>query len=464
MYKCIRNFEFEGETYRAGVTHIADDHRALLEHADNFREIDAAHEARARSLARSGRTETGNGAPPTSRTSTSDGSIAGQARDEALRAIEARSAALGSAATDRLDALIRRDRLGVDARYVAAVSSEAYERAFGAKLTGSTGMAALLSPDEAEAVQAVERAGLERALVVGDPPNAGYPVPATIDPTIALSSDGALSPLRELANVVTATSAEWRGVTSEGVTAAFAKEGTEVDDGTPTLAGPSIKPEKAHAFVPASIELTQDWTSLQVQLARLFADAKDVLEASKFLTGSGTDEPLGLLTGLLDIGSGSGDPDPLMYSAAGDTLALADVYALQEALGARWQPNATWLSSLGIANKVDQLSGGPGSDTPLLFDATGTRILRKPWREVSDMTSSVAGGSNVAVYGDIRSTYTIADRIGASVEVIQHLVGTHQRPTGERGFYMFWRVGGGVTVQNASRVLQIAAGGSGSGS
>jgi hypothetical protein len=51
--------------------------------------------------------------------------------------LEGRSGDLAPADIDRLDGFVRRDKLGVDARYIAAVSSEAYERAFAKKVAGT---------------------------------------------------------------------------------------------------------------------------------------------------------------------------------------------------------------------------------------------------------------------------------------------------------------------------------------
>ena len=87
------------------------------------------------------------------------------------------------------------------------------------------------------------------------------------------------------------------GVASDGITAAFETEATEVADGAPTLEQPVVNLEKAHVFVPFSIEVGQDWATLQSELARLFADAKDVLEADKFTNGTAAPEPVGLITG-----------------------------------------------------------------------------------------------------------------------------------------------------------------------
>ena len=64
------------------------------------------------------------------------------------------------------------------------------------------------------------------------------------------------------------------------------------------LGQPTISTQQARAFVPFSIELGQDWDGLQNELVNLITDARSVLDATKFLTGSGTNEPFGVLTGL----------------------------------------------------------------------------------------------------------------------------------------------------------------------
>ena len=59
-----------------------------------------------------------------------------RSRDEALRAIESRARELTSRAGDRLTALVERDRVGLDRRYLAAVADPADERALGMLLAG----------------------------------------------------------------------------------------------------------------------------------------------------------------------------------------------------------------------------------------------------------------------------------------------------------------------------------------
>jgi len=88
---------------------------------------------------------------------------------------------------------------------------------------------------------------------------------------------------------------EWRGVASDGVTAAYVGEATVATDASPTLVQPAIITYQWRVFVPFSIELGQDWPELQGELVRLASDARDVNDATQFLTGNATNSPGGIL-------------------------------------------------------------------------------------------------------------------------------------------------------------------------
>jgi HK97 family phage major capsid protein len=318
------------------------------------------------------------------------------------------------------------------------------------------GATAAAPPDEGAAVDRVGQVMTERAMALDPGSAGGWAVPFSLDPTINLTTDGKLNPIRDLADVVAITTSEHRGISSAGVVSKFEAEGSQVDDRTPTLEQPAIKAEKAHSWVPFAIELGQDWPSLSNELARLFADAKDVLEAEKFTSGTGTNEPAGLLAELLDVGSGSGDPVIEVEAVWGASA----VYAVQEALGPRYQPRAAWASSLTVANSIHRLQS---DDEPSLFNEDRTRLLGKSWHELSELDTSVEPDDNPLIYADFQACYRIVDRIGMSIELVPHVFGEDGRPTGQRGLYAFWRVGAGVINANAARVLTVT-GGSGSGS
>lgn len=61
----------------------------------------------------------------------------------------------------------------------------------------------------------------------------------------------------------------------------------------------------------------------------------------------------------------------------------------------------------------------------------------------------------ILLYGDFQQ-FVITDRIGSRIELIPNLVGENQRPTGQRGAFLWARVGSDTVVDHAFRVLNIA--------
>jgi HK97 family phage major capsid protein len=236
-------------------------------------------------------------------------------------------------------------------------------------------------------------------------------------------------------------------VSSAGVSAHYAAEATEVGDDSPTLAQPEVHVEKGQAFVPFSIELDQDWTTLRAELARLLEDARSTLDATAFLTGSGTDEPEGVLTGLSNA--------VRVQTASAGTVATGDVYALKAALGARFQANATFAAAPGIYDHLFQLVGG-GSSEPAILPTREGALLGRPKIEWTTMDATVAANKKVLIYGDFRH-FLIVDRIGSTLEIVPHVFGPNRRPTGQRGGFFYWRSGSAVLVESAFRWLSVKA-------
>jgi HK97 family phage major capsid protein len=368
-----------------------------------------------------------------------------EARDAGLRTIERHEGVLSREAADNLDNVVRqRDPQGTTARYLAAVGNPHYMSAFGKIVTDPSQGHLRFSPEEVEAVR--QASAEERALNVTTGSAGGFAIPFTLDPSIILSSNGVLNPVRQYARVESISTLEWKGVTSDGVTAAYAAEATEASDNSPTLVQPTVRAEKAQAFVPFSIELGDDRGSLQAELGREFADARDVLDATKFLTGSGTNEPKGLLTGL-----------KTSQRALTNTIAVTavgDAYLLKQALPARFTSNGTFAMHPNVADVFYRFVGGGSSEPPVMPDRDGS-FAGRPMFEWSTMQTGVTtAGQKTAVYGDMKQ-FLICDRIGGSVELIPHLFeATNRFPTGQCGLYYWWRTGSNVLVPNAFRYLE----------
>ena len=317
------------------------------------------------------------------------------------------------------------------ARRVLTTSSPTYIRAFGKQLLGKG-----LTPDEQRALSLTTTAG-------------GFAVPVTLDPTVILTSNGVVNPLRAISRIVTITGNTWEGISSAGITAAYAAEVTEAGDDAPTIDQPTANVEKAQAFVPFSIEIGEDWGSIQSELAMMFQDAKDTLESEKFLTGlgHGSHVPEGLLVG----------GTAYVNTAATATFAVGDVYKLEQALAPRWRPRASILANKATLNKIRQFDTSGGASLWVqLGDGTPSRLLDYPTYEYSDMSSTPATtGASTMVVGDF-SNFLIVDRVGMSIELIPHLFATgSNRPSGSRGLYCYWRNTSQVLTQAAFKTLVV---------
>ena len=332
------------------------------------------------------------------------------------------------------------------ARQALLTSSPAYTRAWSKMACNPQG--AMLSPEEQRAIDEVRAMSLTDAA-------GGYLVPFQLDPTVIITSAGSRNDIRQFARTVVATGDVWHGVSSGAVSWSWDAEGAEVSDDTTTFAQPTVEVHKAAGFVPISIEALQDEANVTAEVAKLLAFGKDTLEASAFITGSGTGQPFGIVTAL-DGSSAEISP------ATPETFALADVYGTYDALPARYRANASWLANNLMYSKIRQFdtNGGAG-----LWETVGNgrpaQLLGRPIGEAEAMDavwSAAATADNfVLLFGDL-SGYVIADRIGMAVEFIPHLFHTsNNRPSGSRGWYAHYRVGANVVTGGAGlKLLNIA--------
>jgi HK97 family phage major capsid protein len=347
-----------------------------------------------------------------------------------------------------------REKPGEFALHLLRYGSPVYQRAFGKAVRSVMSQGSITGLDAEES----------RALAVSSGSTGGYAVPITLDPTLIPTSSGTVNPLRKVARIETIVGLEYRGLTTGAVVASYAPEGTEATDNSPTLAQPDVFVERCQSFVPYSIEIGMDWNGLQAGMAKLIADAKDVVEANKFTLGAGhtNNEPSGLLTGATST----------VATATSSAFALADLYSLEQNLPPRFRPLGQWFANRAVYNLVRQFGQsanqalwmalanpnmgplGIGLENhPFLEGGNiGQKLLGYGANEVSDMTTSTTHGSSILAIGD-PSYYLIVDRIGMTVELIPHLFGSNRRPTGQRGLYAYWRNTGTVVDPNAWRVL-----------
>lgn len=449
------NLEHEGESM---PEEAREEWNALNERIDEFE----ARRERIRELARTRRNlENGDGATFRHDFNRGDDSQVDprlrEDRDAGLRAIERYDAVLTAKAADRLDGLVRsHDPDGHASRYVDAVGNPAYYSAFGKMVMDPTTGHLRFTPKEVEAVRKVSAVSEERAMSIGTGSAGGFAIPFVLDPSIMLTSTGALNPVRQVARQVTISGArEWRGVASDGVTAAYVAEATVATDGSPTLVQPAIITYQYRVFVPFSLELGQDWPELGLELLRLASDARDVNDATQFLTGAGTSSP----GGILNIGGTGGlTTTQRVQTAVSATYAVGDPWLLKAQIPPRFIPTSTYAASPTILDKTYRFVAQGSTTEPRQFNdgARAGDFLGRPVIEWSTMVGTTTTGSKIAIVGDF-SGYTIVDRLGINAELIPHLFTASQGllPSGQRGLYCWGRTGAGVTMPNAFRYLEV---------
>lgn len=200
--------------------------------------------------------------------------------------------------------------------------------------------------------------------------------------------------------------------------------------------------------MPYSVEIGQDWPGFAEEIGGLLVDARDRLEGTAFTTGSGVGELTGIVTALAGTASE-------VASATADTFAVADIFAVSEALPARHWANPSWMAHRSIYNLSRRFDTQGGADLSAQLAAdTPSQLLGKPTFENSDMDGTVtAAASNfILLAGDFRK-FLIVDRVGMQVELVPTLFGANRRPTGRRGIHAWWGTGSDTLDDNAFRLL-----------
>lgn len=324
---------------------------------------------------------------------------------------------------------------GAAARRVIGTASPSYAAAFGHYITGG--------------INAVP-ARLMAAFQTYTDADGGYAIPFQIDPTFILTSDGVVNPLRSHARVVQTTAKEWRAITTAGVTAAYETEPSSAADAAPTdVAGPLVTPVRGHVWIPFTAEYAEDYgAQLQAEVGGLIQDSKDVLEGDKFVMGSGTNEPEGIVAAII------ADTTSIVTTITNDTYARADLNKLEAAVPPRFRSKAEIAMNKAIA-QLTKAFGTAGEPANSLFDGAAGTLLGYPQFELSAMDAVATDAKEIVLMGDFKAGFVIVDRIGMAVEYVPQVFDGSGLPLGQRGLYARWRNSSKVLVFNAFRLLKV---------
>lgn len=368
--------------------------------------------------------------------------------DNARRAIERGQFPVAAGSREKVqehvEQLLARvdDRSGALAKRILATGSPIYDRAFGKAVTSGLHT---LSGDEQRAMSVYGGAGAD----------GGLAVPFQLDPTVILVSDGAMSPLRQIARVEQIVSKTWQGITSTGITVSRSAEGAAATGNEFTVDQPEVSPTRVIADVQFSVELDQDWAQLRNEIARLLGDAKAVEEDTSFVLGDGTgNNPHGVVKTL-------GASSEVSVSTAAGGLTLDALDTLEAELPPRFRGRASYLGNKAVYQKLRALARAEaafaGDRWVNMTAGMPAQLDGYPAYEATEMTSdSATAGSRYLLFGDF-SHFLIVDRLGMNIELNPHVTNGSGRWTGQRSIVAVWRNSSLVLADNAFRVLVAAA-------
>jgi hypothetical protein len=110
-----------------------------------------------------------------------------------------------------------------------------------------------------------------------------------------------------------------------------------------------------------------------------------------------------------------------VITSATAALAAGDVWSLREAMPLRFVPNESWLSHPTILDKVYRFVPNASTSEPALMETRDGTVVGKPAHEWSALASTTRSSSTIAIAGDVRTAYTILDRLGLTAVPIPTL-------------------------------------------
>ncbi|KQU53088.1 phage capsid protein [Sphingomonas sp. Leaf339] len=288
----------------------------------------------------------------------------------------------------------------------------------------------------------------------------GYAVPREIDAVIDRALT-AVSPIRQIANVVKVGSAGYRKlVTTGGTPSGWAAE-TAGRPGTASPVFQEIAPPTGELYAnPSASQAMLDDAAFDVEewLAGEIANEFARAEGAAFVSGSGVNQPKGFLmqpvatTG--DATRAFGTIQYLASGAAGDFAANPQerLIDLVQSLRTPYRQGACFVMNAGTLARIRKFKTSDGAFVwqPSLSAGQPATLLGYPVVEAEDMPD-IAGGSLSVAFGNFRAGYLIAERSETAIL---------RDPYSNKPFVSFYatkRIGGCVANAEAIKLMKFAA-------
>lgn len=291
-----------------------------------------------------------------------------------------------------------------------------------------------------------------KALSVGSDPDGGYLVTEAMAETVARKIYES-SPIRQLATVETISTDALDVIEDTGESAASwtTETGAISDTTTPQIGKHSIAVHEMYAQPKATQKLVDDASiNIEQWIAGKVAEKFSRLEATAFISGSGSGQPKGILS----YAAGTSWAQIEQINSGSDGAVTSDsLIKLYYALKTDYARGATFLMNRSVLQSVRLLKEATTNQylwQPGLAAGTPDTLLGIPVMQAADMPVAATNSLSVAV-GDFKRAYLVVDRVGLRIL---------RDPFTEKPFIKFYttrRVGGEVVNYEAVKLLKLAA-------
>lgn len=257
---------------------------------------------------------------------------------------------------------------------------------------------------------------IDAALYEGGDAQGGFVVPSVVDQMIVPLAPSE-SAVRRLAMVIpTSMDIKIPRKSTFGAVAIKAESGASAN--TFTESDPMLDQTALSAYMvggthTVSWELLQDVQTFQQFSVDDLLLAMGMYEEGKFISGSGTGEPQGLIgntgTGVTGVAAGS--------DSYGSEL-LTATFDVQAKLNAMYHSGASWLMSRDTCVALRKAQSSANLFYQIFTrDASGQDRLHGYPIEYSSSMPSIASGHTPILFGDFKRGYVIGDRGGSGINV-----------------------------------------------
>lgn len=286
-----------------------------------------------------------------------------------------------------------------------------------------------------------EQHQLARALNITTDADGGFTVPKSFASSV-IEKLNKETLMRKISSVISTSSTTQIPVEATRPEFKWLAEATAFSETSAQFSKIELNAHKCGGVIKLSTEILED-SSIDIEnyIRNKMYDALSDLEEQAFLTGTGTNQPTGVCSGLTAS----------VTTATQTTIKYEEVLDLYYALAKSYRANACFIVSDSFEKQLRLIKDGNGLPIwqPALNAGAPNTLLGRPIY-TSEFLPAVAKDAMPAIFGDF-SYYQIADRGGISLQRLNELYAIN----GQIGLLIQKRVDAKLTLADAVKALKM---------